>query len=460
MPNVGRRRFLYTTGVLGGSTASAALMPGFSALRAYAQTQPAAAASVVDFSTWTGVTTHATHYGPFIASVEKGRITKIAPTKEDARPTEMLLQGVLARTYDKTRITGPMVRKSYLEGVQSGGDRKPGLRGKEEFVEVSWDVALGLTAKAILDTIEAYGNEGVFSSSYGGWAHAGIFRPNVLQGRFFNLLGGCSVTIGDYSGGAAQIVMPYVIGDMEVYSPQTAWEQVREHTELLVFVGSDPNKNNRVEYTVADHQMYGNWDQLRDSGVRFISINPQVTTTDDKMGSEWIKIIPNTDTALFLAMSHHLYTRNRHDQKFIDKYTVGFDRFVAYLMGKDADGTPPKTAEWGAKITGIPADRIRELAELFASRRTQFAFSWAIQRAQHGEMPHWAIVNFVCMLGSIGKPGEGIGFSWHYGGGGMPQSGGTVARGMSEGRNPVKKICPASRISEMLLNPGKEFTYN
>jgi trimethylamine-N-oxide reductase (cytochrome c) len=31
---------------------------------------------------------------------------------------------------------------------------------------------------------------------------------------------------------------------------------------------------------------------------------------------------------------------------------------------------------------------------------------------------------------------------------------------MSQGRNPVKKICPASRISEMLLNPGKEFTYN
>ena len=30
---------------------------------------------------------------------------------------------------------------------------------KEEFVEVSWDVALGLTTKAILDTIEKHGNE-------------------------------------------------------------------------------------------------------------------------------------------------------------------------------------------------------------------------------------------------------------------------------------------------------------
>ena len=86
-----------------------------------------------------------------------------------------------------------------------------------------------------------YGNEGVFSSSYGGWSHAGIFRPNVLQGRFFNLLGGCSMTTGDYSGGAAQIIMPYVIGDMEVYSAQTAWEQVRDNTEVFVFIGCDPD---------------------------------------------------------------------------------------------------------------------------------------------------------------------------------------------------------------------------
>lgn len=62
------------------------------------------------------------------------------------------------------------------------GNRKPALRGKEEFVQVSWEVALGLTAKAILDTIEKHGNEAVFSSSYGG----------------------CSMTTGDYSGGAAR----------------------------------------------------------------------------------------------------------------------------------------------------------------------------------------------------------------------------------------------------------------
>ena len=412
-----------------------------------------------DMRNFTGTVAHATHYGPFVGTVVHGRLRKVEPQPTDKRPTPMLTEGVLARTYDKTRVAGPMVRKSYLEGFRTGKTHAE-LRGREPFVQVSWDVALGLTAKAILDTIEKYGNEGCFSSSYGGWSHAGIFRPNVLQGRFFNLLGGSSMTAGDYSAGAGQIIMPLVLGDLEVYSAQTCWEEVARHTEVMVFVGCDPNKNNRIEYTVADHDMYPNWEAIKKAGVKCISINPQRTTTDEVMGSEWVPIIPNTDTALFLAMSHHLLTTNRWNRDFIEKYTVGFDRFRAYLEGRDADGTPAKTPEWAAGITGIPAARIRQLAELFASKRTQIAGSWAIQRAHHGEMPYWAIVNFACLLGNIGLPGQGVGFSWHYGGGGTPQSGATPPTGLSQGRNTVKKICPASRISEMLNNPGKAFTYN
>jgi trimethylamine-N-oxide reductase (cytochrome c) len=108
---------------------------------------------------------------------------------------------------------------------------------------------------------------------------------------------------------------------------------------------------------------------------------------------------------------------------------VGFDKYRAHLEGKD--GSAPKTPEWAEKITGIPAAKIRALAELMASKRTQLCASWAIQRAHHGEMPYWAIVNFACILGNIGLPGQGVGFSWHYGGGGTAQSGGTAPTGMS-----------------------------
>src|SRR5699024_4396146 len=174
---------------------------------------------------------HATHYGPFKAVVKDGKLIGVQAIKElDAMPTEMLLEGVLSRTYHPTRIQYPMVRRSYLENPR--GNVRPELRGKDPFVRVSWEEALALVADASLRTIEEHGNEAIFSASYGGWSHAGVFRPQVLQGRLYSLIGGHSVTTGDYSGGASQISLPHIIGDMEVYSPQTAWEMVKDHTEV------------------------------------------------------------------------------------------------------------------------------------------------------------------------------------------------------------------------------------
>ena len=395
--------------------------------------------------------------GVYWAVVQDGTFTKAIPRTEfDPRPTKMITEGTVSRTYHKTRVLYPYVRKSYLENLD--GDRKPELRGKEPFVRVDWDTALDLTAKAILDTIDSHGNEGIFSSSYGGWAHGGVLTPNVLQGRFFNLIGGMSVTVSDYSGGAGQVVMPHILGDMEVYSRQTSWWQILQNTELFVLVGTDPHKNGRAEGGTTDHSMFPRWEVIRDSGVKFVSINPQFTTSDEWLRAEWMKIIPNTDTALFLAMSQHVHEKGMHDQTFLDKYTVGADRFISYLYGED-DGIK-KTPAWASKITGIPEEDIVALAEECATKRTQFAGSWAIQRAHHGEMPYWAITSFAAMTGQIGLPGGGVGFSWHWGQGGALFAQARAPGGLPQGRNRVVSFCPASRINEMLHNPGKEFRRN
>lgn len=401
---------------------------------------------------------HATHFGPFEGVVRDGRLVGVNAVVEiDARPTEMLSHGILDRTYDQTRINYPMVRKSYLQGWETG-DTHPELRGKEEYVRVDWQTAWDLTAKALLDTATNHGNESIFSSSYGGWANAGNFRPNVMQGRLLNLIGGCSNTAGDWSAGASQISLPRVIGDMEVYSAQTAWEVIRDNTEVFVLVGCDPIKNNRIEYTVADHGMYAPWEMIRDNGTQFISINPQRTASDEYLDAEWVQIVPNTDVALFTAMAYHVLENGLEDRAYMDRYTVGSDRWIDYVQG-ETDGVP-KTPAWASEITGIAEEKIVELAELLATSRTQIAGAWSLQRAQHGEMTHWAIVNFAALTGKIGKPGQGVGFSWHYGNGGMPQSGAATPTGLSQGRNWVTTVCPASRITEMLENPGMQISYN
>ncbi len=441
-PNPTRRAFLQGGAAAFGATS----LMGTTALAA------------LDPNSFGGRIFHATHFGPFEAVVRDGRLVGInAITELDARPTEMLFHGIMDRTYDKSRVEYPMVRKSYLEGWQTG-DTKPELRGKEEWVRVDWDTAWSLTAKALLDTATNHGNEAIFSSSYGGWSNAGVFRPNVLQGRLLNLMGGCTNTQGDWSAGASQVSLPHVIGDMEVYSAQSAWETIRDDCEVFVLVGCDPIKNNRIEYRVADHGMYAHWEQIRDSGTKFVSINPQRTASDEYLNADWVSIVPNTDVALFLAMAHHVLEKGLEDKDYLQKYTVGSDKWIAYVKG-ETDGTP-KTPEWAAAITGIDQAKIMELAELMATSRTSIAGAWSLQRAQHGEMTHWAIINFAALTGKIGKSGQGVGFSWHYGNGGMPQGGNATPSGLSQGRNWVKGVCPAGRITEMLENPGKEVFYN
>ncbi|WYK06549.1 molybdopterin-dependent oxidoreductase [Cereibacter sphaeroides f. sp. denitrificans] len=441
------------------TTSRRAFLQGGAALFGTGWLMNSTALAAIDPNSFSDRIFSASHYGPFEAVVRDGRIVGISPMIElDQRPTEMLLYGLLDRVYDKTRIDYPMVRKSYLDGWRTG-DTKPELRGKEEWVRVDWDTALKLAAKAIVDTIANHGNQAILSTSYGGWSHAGIMRPNVLQGKFFNMIGGCTNTVGDWSGGASQISLPHVIGDMEVYSAQTAWEVIRDNTEVFVLVGCDPIKNNRVEYTVADHGMYTPWEQIRDNGCRFISINPQRTASDKFLNAEWVRIVPNTDVSLFLAMAFHVLENGLEDRAYMEKYTVGADTWIAYVKG-ETDGTP-KTPDWAAAITGMEAAKIRELAELLAKAKTEIAGAWSLQRAHHGEMTHWAIVNFAALTGKIGKPGEGVGFSWHYGNGGMPQSGGATPSAISQGRNLVRDyIVPASRLTEALENPGAEVVYN
>ena len=61
---------------------------------------------------------------------------------------------------------------------------------------------------------------------------------------------------GDYSTGAAQIIMPHVVGTLEVYEQQTVWPVVAKNTELLVFWGADPMTTNQISSASSDHGAY------------------------------------------------------------------------------------------------------------------------------------------------------------------------------------------------------------
>jgi trimethylamine-N-oxide reductase (cytochrome c) len=168
-----------------------------------------------------------------------------------------------------------------------------------------------------------------------------------------------------------------------------------------------------------------------------------------------------------LGIAHTLYVEKLYDEKFLKTYTSGFDKFLPYLTGQ-TDGTP-KDAAWAEKISSIPADVIKDLAHRFAKNRTMLAAGWSIQRQHHGEQAHWMLVTLASMLGQIGLPGGGFGFSYHYASGGTPTASGPVLAGITDGgkkealpwvSSSGAASIPVARVVDMLLNPGKEFDFN
>ena len=105
--------------------------------------------------------------------------------------------------------------------------------------------------------------------------------------------------------------------------------------------------------------------------------------------------------ALMLGLAHTLVKESLHDEAFLERYCVGFDLFLPYLMG-DVDGQP-KDTKWAGKVTGIPSDEIEHLAHRMASVPTVLNVSWSLTRQQNGEQNYWMVIVLAAMLGNIGQ---------------------------------------------------------
>lgn len=393
----------------------------------------------------------AAHWGVYeVEYDDKGQAAKLHPFSKDPDPSPIGLH-MLSDEVARLRVRRPAFRKSWLEkGPGAATDR----RGMEPFIELPWDEALDLIAAELKRVKDAHSNRAIFGGSYG-WSSAGRFHHAQSQvHRFLNAIGGYVRHMDSYSLGAARVLMPHIVASMEdLMAMHTTWDVLAEHCKLFVTFGGAPHKNAQINAGGAMvHRLKDGLYGMRAKGVRFVNITPTAEDLDTGGDIEWLAIRPNTDAAMILALCHVLYTENLHDREFLDRCTVGFDKFAPSL----ADKTP----EWAEGITGISAHRIRALAREMAATRTTVNINWSLQRSHHGEQPFWALVTLASMLGQIGLPGGGFGASYgptNIMGGSSPLFSGPT---LSQGTNKVPDFIPVARFTDMLLNPGARIPYN
>ena len=111
---------------------------------------------------------HCAHWGAFTALVENGKLVGVEPFEKDPTPSPIL--NAIKDWFDPAvRIDQPYVREGWLRN-RLASDRT--ARGRDRYVPVSWDVALGLGAGEIDRVRHTYSNDSIFAGSYG-WASAG-----------------------------------------------------------------------------------------------------------------------------------------------------------------------------------------------------------------------------------------------------------------------------------------------
>lgn len=396
----------------------------------------------------------ASHWGVYEVDLDPGE-PAVRPFARDADPSP-LIQGLPAIVRRGPRVTQPAVRAGYLR-------RGPGPsadRGREPFVEVPWSRAIALVADELKRVRSQCGDAAVYGGSYG-WASAGRLHhsPSLVK-RFLGLGGGYTDKLGNHSFGAAMVILPHVIGRGDVPNLTTDWRAVVAHTRLMVLFGGAHPKNMQLDPGgLTRHGTRGWMRRTREAGVEFVAVGPSRGDLAPELAHEWIAIRPNTDAAFMLGLAHTLAAEGRADRAFLDRYCAGYERFAAYLDGRD-DGVV-KDAEWAARICDVAPDAIRALARRMASVRTMLSMSWSVQRADHGEQPCWALVALASMLGQIGLPGGGFGLGY----GAVDGVGGPLLDGIPRpkiglGPNAVKDHVPVGRVTDMLLNPGATIDFN
>jgi len=374
--------------------------------------------------------------------VRDGKVVRIAPDNTGETPggpheIRACLRGRGLRQWvdAKERLLHPL--------------RRVGRRGEGRFERISWARALDTVAAELDRIIEDHGNEAVFRL-YGTGNLGGVVSSRDQIDRLMHILGGRLDLHNSYSTAQIDHAMRYTFG------AKLTGSHISDivNSKLAVFFGNNP----------AETRMSGGG-TIRDlvvtkqkSGVRIIVIDPRHTDTAAGFADEWIPIRPGTDAALAGALAHVLITEGLVDRNFLDSHCLGYDQstmpagippgnsYKDYILGDGPDRTP-KTPQWAAAITGIPAARITQLAREIGTAKPAFITQgWGPQRHAAGEQSARAICMLAILTGNLGIPGGNSGDREGPFGIDFP--------GIPVGKNPVKTSIPCFMWTRAVDDPA------
>jgi len=319
---------------------------------------------------------------PLRLHVRDGRIIRVEG--DDAQEPEQLRACLRCRAYRKEvhhpdRLMHPL--------------KRVGPKGEGEFERISWDEALETIAGELTRVKDTYGNPSIFLAAGGGYLGM-LHNGAMAMARLFSMFGGYTTHYGNVSSEGAVWAVMTQYGSVMVGHSRDDFLNSR----LIIMWGWDPAR--MISGTNTMYHLI----KAKEAGARIISIDPRYHDSAATLAEQWIPIRPGTDTAMMVSMACVMIKDHLHDEKFLDRYTVGFDKFRDYVLGVE-DGVE-KTPVWAEAITGVPALTIERLARAYATTKPAALMDCqGPARSAMGEQYNRCAMTLSAMTGNIGRRG-------------------------------------------------------
>ncbi len=171
----------------------------------------------------------------------------------------------------------------------------------------------------------------------------------------------------------------------------SSYEEI-EHTDLIVLWGSNARETHPIFF---HHVLKG----IR-NGARLIVVDPRRTSSAE-WADLWLGIDVGADIALSNTAAQEILASGLENDAFIARGTEGF---AAYR-----DSVAVWSLERGERVTGVPADAIRELAHALATA-DRAVICWTLGITEHHNAVDnvLGLINLALLTGHVGRYGSGL----------------------------------------------------
>ncbi len=258
-----------------------------------------------------------------LSYVKDGKLVKVEGDPEDPYNQGRLCSRCLCipdYVYHEDRLVKPMKR-----------DRAD--RGKDKFVECSWDEAYDIIVREFKRVVDTYGADKIAMCQGTGRDIHQVTRLNACVGspnEGVPYFAGNSCYLPRIASMACMLGGACVM-DCSQFLPQRYDDPRYTVPKYCIVWGHQPFYSNADGF-------YGHWiTDLMKRGMKVAVIDPQLTWLAARAGEDWLRVRPGGDGALAMAMLKVVCDEKLYDQEFCDKWVYGLEAVCERVAEMDLD---------------------------------------------------------------------------------------------------------------------------